>query len=172
MPLDHRGSTLPDADTERRARGEGRPAVAPEGAGRFPDGPGGRDAQARDLPARPSAARSGGRLRPRALARLLFERPALSIGVARRQLIIEGVATESSHPVLAELAGKLHRHHLGAVKLLPGISRAELSECSAVVGLEAQREAQPIGMQPELLQSRWTNVKLFPLNVRSPRAAR
>jgi hypothetical protein len=47
------------------------------------------------------------------LTRLLADRPALSIGVARRELIIEGVATDSNHPLLAELAGKLHRHHLG-----------------------------------------------------------
>ncbi|HEX7981298.1 MAG TPA: hypothetical protein VF461_21995 [Gemmatimonadaceae bacterium] len=97
------------------------------------------------------------------LTRLLADRPALSIGVARRELIIEGVATDSDHPLLAELAGKLHRHHLGAVKLLPGINRPELSDALAVVGLEAQRDAQPIGLQPELLHSRWTNVKLFPL---------
>jgi len=97
------------------------------------------------------------------LTRLLADRPALSIGVARRQLIIEGVATDSEHPLLAELAGKLHRHHLGAVKLLPGITRPELSDALAVVGLEAQRDAQPIGLQPELLHARWTNVKLFPL---------
>ena len=97
------------------------------------------------------------------LTRLLAERAALSIGVARRELVIEGVATDSNHPLLAELAGKLHRHHLGAVKLLPGIARTELSDALAVVGLEAQRDAQPIGLQPELLHSRWTNVKLFPL---------
>ena len=97
------------------------------------------------------------------LTRLLADRPALSIGVARRQLIIEGVATDSDHPLLAELAGKLHRHHLGAVKLLPGVTRPELSDALAVVGLETQRDAQPIGLQPELLQSRWTSVKLFPL---------
>ena len=94
-----------------------------------------------------------------ALGRLLADRPALSIGVARRQLIIEGVATDSNHPLLAELAGKLHRHHLGAVKLLPGVTRSELSDALAVVGLEAQRDASPLGMQPELLHSRWTNVK-------------
>ena len=99
----------------------------------------------------------------RALGRLLLDRPALSIGVARRQLIIEGVATDSSHPLLAELAGKLHRHHIGAVKFLPGLSRAELADMLSVVGLEAQRDAQPIGMQPELMQSRWSEVKLFPL---------
>src|SRR6476660_5143492 len=98
-----------------------------------------------------------------ALARLLAERPTLSIGVARRQLIIEGVATDSDHPLLAELAGKLHRHHLGAVKLLPGITRPELSDALAVMGLETQRDEVPIGLRPELLQSRWTNVRLFPL---------
>ena len=98
------------------------------------------------------------------LAGLLFERPALSIGVARRQLIIEGVATDSSHPVLAELAGKLHRHHLGAVKFLCGLTRDELSDMLGVVGLEAQRDAQPLGFQHELLQSRWERVKLFPLS--------
>src|SRR6478752_2197006 len=97
------------------------------------------------------------------LTRLLADRPALSIGVARRELIIEGVATDSNHPLLAELASKLHRHHLGAVKLLPGISRPELSDALAVVGLETQRDAQPIGLQPQQLHSRWTNVKLFPL---------
>jgi hypothetical protein len=99
----------------------------------------------------------------RALGRLLADRPALSIGVARRQLIIEGVATDSAHPLLAELAGKLHRHHIGAVKFLPGLSRAELADMLSVVGLEAQRDAQPIGLQPELMQSRWSEVKLFPL---------
>src|SRR5690242_17317368 len=98
------------------------------------------------------------------LTRLLFDRPALSIGVARRQLIIEGVATDSSHPVLAELAGKLHRHHLGAVKFLPGLNRAELSDMLSVVGLEAQRDAKPIGFQRELMKSRWERVKLYPLS--------
>ena len=98
------------------------------------------------------------------LTGLLFERPALSIGVARRQLIIEGVATESSHPVLAELAGKLHRHHLGAVKFLSGLSRDELSDMLGVVGLEAQRDGEPLGFRLEELQSRWERVKLFPLS--------
>ena len=100
----------------------------------------------------------------RSITGLLFDRPALSIGVARRQLIIEGVATDSSHPVLAELAGKLHRHHLGAVKFLVGLGRHELSDMLGVVGLEAQRDAEPLGFQRDLLQSRWERVKLFPLS--------
>ncbi|PYP81027.1 MAG: hypothetical protein DMD35_03045 [Gemmatimonadetes bacterium] len=99
----------------------------------------------------------------RAIGRLLLDRPVLSIGVARRQLIIEGVATDSSHPLLAELAGKLHRHHIGAVKFLRQLSRAELSDMLALVGLEVQRDTKPIGLQPELMKSRWSDVKLFPL---------
>ena len=47
--------------------------------------------------------------------RLLQERATLSLGVARDQLIIEGVATDSHNPVLRELAGRLHHTHLGAV---------------------------------------------------------
>lgn len=61
---------------------------------------------------------------------LLFDenRDSLSIGVARRQLIIEGVATDPLNPVLKELAQKLHNHHVGALKLLRGIEREELAQ--------------------------------------------
>ena len=97
------------------------------------------------------------------LLTLLLERPALSIGVARRQLIIEGVATGSVHPLLGELAGKLHRHHIGALKFVRGLTREELSAALGTVGVEPQRDETPLGMQPERLASLWTNVKLFPL---------
>jgi hypothetical protein len=99
----------------------------------------------------------------RSLGGLLQDRPALSIGVARRQLIIEGVATGEVHPLLAELAGKLHRHHIGAVKFVRGLSRDELSDALGTVGVEPQKDETPLGMQPELLEMRWNNVKLFPL---------
>src|SRR5712664_44421 len=59
---------------------------------------------------------------------LLQERPTLSLGVARNQLIIEGVATDPRHPVLAELAGRLHRHHLGAATFSRGITAEEVGE--------------------------------------------
>ena len=38
------------------------------------------------------------------LAALLAERPSVSIGVARQQLVIEGVATDARQPVLRSLA--------------------------------------------------------------------
>ncbi len=98
-----------------------------------------------------------GKLQP-----LLAERSALSIGVARRQLIIEGVATGSVHPLLGELAGKLHRHHIGAIKLVRGLEREELGNALGIVGVEAQLGEEPLGMQPGL-ESMWTHVRLFPL---------
>src|SRR5690349_22576365 len=46
---------------------------------------------------------------------LLEDRATLSLGVARHQLVNNGVATDPKHPLLGELAARLHRHHLGAV---------------------------------------------------------
>src|SRR3954465_5868407 len=54
------------------------------------------------------------------LARLQQERPSVSIGVARKQLIIEGVASDEGHPVLRSVAERLHRQHIGAITLTRG----------------------------------------------------
>src|SRR6266436_1110578 len=58
----------------------------------------------------------------------LEERPTLSLGVARQQLVIEGVATDPKNPLLAELAGRLHRHHLGAMTFHRGIRASEVAD--------------------------------------------
>src|SRR5207302_4838389 len=59
---------------------------------------------------------------------LFEERTLLALGVARQQLVIEGVATDAKNPVLSELAGRLHRHHLGAVTFHRGRSEEHTSE--------------------------------------------
>jgi len=94
---------------------------------------------------------------------LLLERPTLSIGIARRQLIIEGVATDPHHPLLYELANKLHRHHLGAVKFSVGISRDELSDALATLAVDAGRMEHPLGLDSDSLSARWEHVRVFPL---------
>src|SRR5205814_2947373 len=63
----------------------------------------------------------------RRAALLLEDRATLSLGVARQQLVIEGVATDPKHPVLAELAARLHRHHLGAVTFRRGVEPGEMA---------------------------------------------
>ena len=81
----------------------------------------------------------------RRLDTLLKERQALSLGVARHQLIIEGVATEDTNPVLRELAMRLHRHHLGAVKFSQGVAEAELVDMLATVSVDAGRAVTKLG---------------------------
>lgn len=96
---------------------------------------------------------------------LLFnqERDSLSIGVARRQLIIEGVATDPQNPVLKELAQRLHKHHVGAVKFIRGIAREELAAVLAALAIDPLRSEKPIGHNIERVGEMWEHVRFFPL---------
>jgi hypothetical protein len=96
---------------------------------------------------------------------LLFNdnRDSLSIGVARRQLIIEGVATDPLNPVLKELAQRLHKHHVGALKLVRGMERDELAEALAALAIDPVRTEKPIGHDLERVSGMWEHVRFFPL---------
>jgi hypothetical protein len=96
-------------------------------------------------------------------ATLLQDRPSISLGVARDQLVIEGVATDSRHPVLAELAGRLHRHHLGAVTFSRGLEPEEVTDALRTLAVEADRTGQPLGMGDPAKLSAWQHVRLYPL---------
>src|SRR5690349_480841 len=98
----------------------------------------------------------------RRLAVLLHERASLSLGVARHQLVIEGVATDGNHPLLRELAQRLHKHHLGAVRFQQGVTKAEIADFLRTVAEDAVRTDRPLGLHPDELQ-RWQHVRLFPL---------
>jgi hypothetical protein len=100
----------------------------------------------------------------RTLWGLLAEHPVLSIGVARRQLVIEGVATDPNHPLLQELAQRLHRHHLGALKFERGVERPELADFLMTLAVDAGRTGKPIGLETEHLPTRWTHIRAFPLS--------
>jgi hypothetical protein len=100
----------------------------------------------------------------RRVALLLVDRSSMSIGIARRQLIIEGVGTDPNHPLLKELAGRLHKHHLGAIKFSQGITREELADALATVAVDSGRTGEPLGDRAEQLSEQWANVKLFALN--------
>src|SRR5438876_4669870 len=90
------------------------------------------------------------------------DRDSLSIGVARRQLIIEGVATDPLTPVLKELAQRLHEHHVGAVKFIRGITRDELGAALAALAVDPVRAEKPIGHDTERLATAWDHVRFFP----------
>ncbi|HET9268755.1 MAG TPA: hypothetical protein VFO31_11350 [Vicinamibacterales bacterium] len=72
--------------------------------------------------------------------RLLGDRELLAFGVARHQLIIDGVATDAQQPVLRRLAEGLHRHHLGAVSLLRGLQPAEVAIALRALSSEPDRD--------------------------------
>jgi hypothetical protein len=98
------------------------------------------------------------------IALLLVDRQSLSLGIARRQLIIEGVGTDPEHPLLKELAGRLHKHNLGAIKFTQGVTHEELTDALATIAVDSGRTGEPLGNRAEELSERWANVKLYPLN--------
>ena len=109
----------------------------------------------------PSLGPSAARLAERA-ALLLDTRPMLAFGVARHQLIIDGVATDPNQPVLRRLAETLHRHHLGALSVLPGIEGDELREALHLLAREVDPETPPIGMSG---LTEWPHIRLHPLTL-------
>lgn len=99
----------------------------------------------------------------RRIESLLKERSTLSLGVARHQLIIEGVATEENNPVLRDLALRLHRHHLGALKFSQGVTAEEVTDVLQTIAVEAGRRARPLGLEDHEFLQQWPHIRLFPL---------
>lgn len=99
----------------------------------------------------------------RRVARLLEDRATVSLGVARHQLVIEGVATDPKHPVLRELAARLHRHHLGAVTFRRGVEVPEVADALKALAVEAERTGQPLGLEGAERLKAWPHVQLHAL---------
>lgn len=94
---------------------------------------------------------------------LVAQRGSLSLGVARRQLIIEGSATDPKHPVLQELAGRLHRHHIGALRFEAGTEVHELGDFLRTLAAEAELTGEPLGLgEPSRLEV-WPHIHVYPL---------
>ena len=94
--------------------------------------------------------------------RLLQDRERIALGVARDQLIIEGVATDPRQPVLRRLAEGLHRHHLGAMSLSRGVQPFEIGGALRALSVDSDREG-PIGLLPADKLPEWPHVRLHPL---------
>lgn len=113
-------------------------------------------------PGHPSQEKSAGGVVQR-LSALLAERPSVSVGVARKQLVIEGVASDPRHPVLRSLAEKFHKQHIGAIVFERGVTPAELADMMQTVALEAEKGERPLGLGDAERLRAWTGVRLFPL---------
>lgn len=94
---------------------------------------------------------------------LFDSRNTLALGVARNQLVIEGVATDAKHPLLSDLAGRLHRHHLGAVTFQRGLRVNEVAELLRTLAVDAERTGEPLGLGPQEKLRAWDHVRLHPV---------
>lgn len=111
----------------------------------------------------PALSRSAARIRER-LHGVLEQRSSLSIGVARRQLVIDGVATDANNPVLQGLADRLHRHYLGALTLEAGVEEDEVRDLLTTLAEEPRPPRQPLGLGPKEALQAWPHVRLYPLS--------
>jgi len=92
------------------------------------------------------------------LESLIRERQSLALGVAREQLVVEGVATDPKNPLLRGLARHLHRHSLGAVKFLAGVRREEIAEVLRAIASDPERGGVVLGGRDGPM---WEHVRLF-----------
>lgn len=99
----------------------------------------------------------------RRLEALLVDRATLTLGVARDQLIVEGVATDAQHPLLSGLARHLHRHDIGAMEFSAGVEDAEMGEMLRVVATDPGRSGPVMHAGTEREAPSWSHVRLFRL---------
>ncbi len=53
---------------------------------------------------------------------------SISLGIARTQVVIEGIATDPNNSLMKELAQRFHRHRLGSITISPEVLRDELAD--------------------------------------------
>ncbi len=97
------------------------------------------------------------------LSELFADRRSLSIGVAQDQLVIEGVATDSRHPVLSDLARRLHGHQLGALSFAKGAMFVEVEGLLSTLSRDPEREGDPLGLLSRDEIPSWEHIRLYPL---------
>jgi len=98
----------------------------------------------------------------RRLTALLRDRLSLNLGVAHDRLVIEGVATDPSHPLLRGLAHRMHRHELGGVTFMQGVRAEEVAGTLALLALEPGREGRkPLGREPKEVLRAWPHAHLY-----------
>ncbi|MEO8031729.1 MAG: hypothetical protein ABJC74_10280 [Gemmatimonadota bacterium] len=97
----------------------------------------------------------------RRLEAIFLERDTLAIGVSPNQLLIAGIPTDPNHPVLRDLAARLHRANIGALKFYRGVSTLEIVGFLRLLAAETTPGAESGHDEP---RGQWANIRLFPLS--------
>jgi hypothetical protein len=97
------------------------------------------------------------------LVEIFESRRTVSIGVAHQQLVIEGVATDPRHPVLSDLARRLHGHQLGAISFSTGTKGRDVEGVLQLLASESDREGVPVGLRPADQLPKWEFAQIYPV---------
>jgi hypothetical protein len=92
---------------------------------------------------------------------LLQVRETLTIGVARHQLLLGGVATDPRNALLSDLARRLHRHRIATVRFERGVSLAELDALLGELSADPLQGDGPLGLRPSA-SADWTHLQIHP----------
>lgn len=98
---------------------------------------------------------------------VLATRPALLIGVAPAQLILDAIATDANHPVLRALAMRFHQHQIGSIRIVPGVTVDELERLMQTLGTAGSGLERPLGLEGPDVLGQWANIRLVPLSFSS-----
>ena len=77
--------------------------------------------------------------------------------------MIEGVATDINNPLLRELAGRLRRHHLGAISFHQGVSKSEVLQFLNLMAEEPDLSGQSLGLGPPERREQQPNIQMHPV---------
>ena len=82
---------------------------------------------------------------------------AIALGIARTQVVIEGVATDPNNSLMKELAQRFHRHRLGSITISPEVLRDELADF-LVASSKEEHEGPQIALAAQT--ERWPHIAL------------
>lgn len=92
-------------------------------------------------------------------AAMVNDKP-IAIGIARNQVVIEGVATDPTNSLMKELAQRFHRHRLGSITVSPEVLRDELADF-LVASSKEEHEGPQIALAAQT--ERWPHIALTAL---------
>jgi hypothetical protein len=91
---------------------------------------------------------------------VLSQRSQLSVGVSRRRLVVDGIATDENNSLLADFAERLYEHEIGVVTFLTNVERGTLEEFISEIAVSPTRGAAPLGAGGRSQLTRWNNLVL------------
>jgi hypothetical protein len=99
------------------------------------------------------------------LETLLESRDSITLGVAQHQLLVDGVATDPENALLRDLARRLHRHQLTAIRFDRGATLGEIDDLLGALCTDPARGPGPLGQRADRIEH-WEHLRLTAVDYR------